>query len=92
MNASVNFNDKQKSKDWRYRTHNTDLLNPDENKIVYERKSSPKYSDPKYARHGKMRAQEQTNEFSVQIKRKSRDNPGAHFPIAASARTNEFYE
>ena len=31
--ASVNYNDKQNSKDWRYRTHNTDLLSPDENKI-----------------------------------------------------------
>ena len=31
--ASVNYNDKRKSKDWRYRTHNTDLLNLDENKF-----------------------------------------------------------
>ena len=36
ITASVNCNDKQKSKDWRYRTHNTDLFNPDENKFVYE--------------------------------------------------------
>ena len=46
ISASVNHNDKRKSKDWRYRTHNTDLLSPDENmfdykkKFVYERKSS----------------------------------------------------
>ena len=42
--ASVNCNDKRKSKDWRYSTHNTDLLSLDENKSsttrrnVYERK------------------------------------------------------
>ena len=29
----VNYNDKRKSKDWHYRTHNTDLLNLDENKF-----------------------------------------------------------
>ena len=29
----MNFNDKQKSKDERYRTHSTDLLNLDENKF-----------------------------------------------------------
>ena len=38
------------------------------------------------------RAQEQrVDEFSVQ-KRKSRDNSAAHFPIAANAGTDEFYE
>ena len=41
VNASVNYNDKRKSTDWRYKTHNTDLSNLDENKfttrrIVYE--------------------------------------------------------
>ena len=33
ISASVNCNDKRRSKDWRYRTHNTDLLNPDENQF-----------------------------------------------------------
>ena len=28
---------KQNSKDWRYRTHNTDLLNLDENKLDYKK-------------------------------------------------------
>ena len=37
INASVNYNDKRKSKDWRYRTHNTDLLNLDENKFDYKK-------------------------------------------------------
>ena len=36
--ASLNYNDKRKSKDWRYRTHNTDLLNLDKNKFVYKKK------------------------------------------------------
>ena len=40
------------------------------------------------------RAQEQrVDEVSVQkVKGKSRDNSAAHFPIAANARTDEFYE
>ena len=44
ISASVNLNDKRKSEDWPNRTHNTDLLNLDENKFdykknfVYERK------------------------------------------------------
>ena len=33
------------------------------------------------------------DEVSLQkVKRKSRDNSAAHFPIAANARTNEFYD
>ena len=39
-NASVNYNDKRKSKDWRYKTHNTDLLNLDE-KVFDYKKSCP---------------------------------------------------
>ena len=35
--ASVNYNDKRKSKDWRYWTHNTDLLDLDENKFDYRK-------------------------------------------------------
>ena len=31
--ASVNYNDKRKSKDWHHKTHNTDLLKLDENKL-----------------------------------------------------------
>ena len=43
ISASVNYNDKRKSKDWRFRTHNTDLLNLDETsstarRIIYLRK------------------------------------------------------
>ena len=39
------------------------------------------------------RAQElRTDEVSVQKLRKSRDDSTAHFPIAANARTDEFYE
>ena len=37
ISASVNYNDKPKSKDWRYRTHNTGLLNLDENKFDYKK-------------------------------------------------------
>ena len=52
--ASVNYNDKRKGKDWRYRTHHTDLLNSSTTRrIVHERKSSSKYSNPKYARNGR---------------------------------------
>ena len=35
--ASVNNNDKRKSKDWHHKTHNTDLLNLDENKFDYKK-------------------------------------------------------
>ena len=35
ISASVNYNDKRKSKDLRCRTHSTDLLNPDENKLYH---------------------------------------------------------
>ena len=37
ISASVNYNDKRKRKDWRYRTHKKDLLNPDENKFDYKK-------------------------------------------------------
>ena len=37
ISASVNYNDKRKSKYWHYRTHNTDLLNLDENKFHYKK-------------------------------------------------------
>ena len=33
LNECMNYNDKRKSKNWRYRTHNTDLLNQDGNKF-----------------------------------------------------------
>ena len=39
MSASVNYNDKRKSKDEHCRTHTTDLLNQDENKFDYEKSS-----------------------------------------------------
>ena len=35
--ASVNYNDKRKSKEWRHRTHNTDLLHLDENKFDHKK-------------------------------------------------------
>ena len=35
--VSVNSNDKRKSKDWHYGTHNVDLLNLDENKFDYKK-------------------------------------------------------
>ena len=51
ISASVNYNDKRKSKDWRYRRDNTDMLIVDakssSTRIIYERKSSPKYYNPK---------------------------------------------
>ena len=57
MSASVKYKDKRKGKDWRYRTHNTDLLNLDENKFDYKnclcKRGSQKYSNPKYARNGR---------------------------------------
>ena len=56
--------------------------------IVYEGKSSPKYSNPKYARNGR-KLRELKNEVSVQ---KLRDNSAAHFTIAANARKDEFCE
>ena len=35
--TSVNYNDKRKSKDWRYKPHNMDLLNLDENNFEYKK-------------------------------------------------------
>ena len=35
--ASVIYNDKRKSKDWRYRTHNTELLSLDDNMFDFEK-------------------------------------------------------
>ena len=40
--ASVNYNDKRKSKDWHYRTHNKDLLNLDKNKFDNKNQLSTK--------------------------------------------------
>ena len=37
ISASVNYNDKRMSKDWRYRTHNTELFNRDEDKFDYKK-------------------------------------------------------
>ena len=37
VSASVSYNDKRKSQDWHYRTHDTDLLNPDEDKFDYKK-------------------------------------------------------
>ena len=37
LSASVNYSDKRKSKDWRYRTHNSDLLSLDESKFVHKK-------------------------------------------------------
>ena len=64
--------------------------------MVFERKCSPKYSTPKYARNGRNKESSRTTNgwgLSAKVKRKSRDNSSAaHFPIAANARTGEFYE
>ena len=38
MIVSVSFSNKLLLKDWFYRTHNTDMLNLDENKFVYKKK------------------------------------------------------
>ena len=35
--ASVNYNDKRKSNDWRCGTHNTDFMSPDENEFDYKK-------------------------------------------------------
>ena len=37
ISASVTYNYKWKRKDWHYRTHSTDLLNPKENKFDYKK-------------------------------------------------------
>ena len=71
-----------------FRTHNSDKLNLDENKFVCKKKkfwktSSPRYSDPKYARAGRNEESSRTTSW---------DNTETHFTIAGSARTDEFYE
>ena len=42
QSALVNYNDKRKSKDWHYRTHNTDCLNLAENKFDFKKELSMK--------------------------------------------------
>ena len=37
ISASVNYNDKRKSKNWHYRANTTDLLNLEENKYDYKK-------------------------------------------------------
>ena len=37
MSELVNYNDKRKSKDWRHKTRNADLLNLDENKFDHKK-------------------------------------------------------
>ena len=55
--ASVNYNDKRKSKDWRHRNAQCGFVEPrprtssTTRRIIYERKRFPKYSNPKYARN-----------------------------------------
>ena len=51
MSASVNYNYERKRKDWHYKTHNTDLLNLDENKFDYKQN----YLWKKVLRHTQIR-------------------------------------
>ena len=63
--------------------------------IIYEGKSSPRYSDPKYARIWRHEESSRTTNWRIlnaKIQRKSWDNTEAHFAIAGNARTDEFYE
>ena len=92
MSASVNYNDKQKSKDWRCRKHNTDMLNLDENKYVYKknylwRKKFSKTLRSEICTNWENEESSRTTKrwiLSAEIKIKSRDNAAAHFPIAAN--------
>ena len=64
-------------------------------RFFYEGKGSPRHSNPKHARNGRNEESSRTTSwgsFCAKINRKSRDNSAAHFPIAANARTYEFYE
>ena len=93
-------NDKRKRKDCCYRTHNTDLWNLDENKFDYKknclrRKKFSEILKPEICtKWEKIKSSWTTNGWglSAEIKRKSRDNSAAHFPIATNARTDEYYE
>ena len=58
------------------------------------KESSPRYSEPKYARNGRNEESSRTTSWrilSANIKRKSWDNTKAHFSIAGNARSDEFY-
>ena len=96
INASVNYNDKRKSKDWRYRTHDTDLLNLDENKFDCKKNYLWKktFSEIPISEICTKESARTSSGWSLSEKghRKSRDNSTAHFPIAANARTSVFYE
>ena len=99
INASVNHNDKRKSKDWLYRTHNTDLLNLDENKFDNKKNCPWKKTFSEILKSEKSTKWDwesaRTSSWwclRATVKRKSRENSTGHFPLAANARTNEFYE
>ena len=85
---SLNKCIKRKSKDWNYRTHNTNLLNLVENKLdckrsYYEKdKSSSRYAVRSKHEMGKMkRAQEQqVDEFSMQKVRENHETINSSLP------------
>ena len=59
------------------------------------KENSPKYSNPKYAWNGRNWQSARISRrwsLSAKVQKKSRDSSTAHFPIAANARTDEFYE
>ena len=55
ISALVDYNDKRQSKDWHCRTHNTDLLNQDENK--FDQKKNWRNSLGECNNDGEMRVQ-----------------------------------
>ena len=95
ISVSVSYNYKRKNRDWHYRTHNTDLLNLDENKFDYKKNylwknwfSEILQSDvcTKWEKSRERKKLEQTkSQCKKKNKRKSRDNCTAHFSIAANA-------
>ena len=86
---------------WRYRTRNTELLTPDENKFDckknchWKKKFSEILKSEICTTWEKFKKSSRTTKrggLSAETKRKPWDNSSAHFPIAADARTDEFYE
>ena len=65
---SVNYIDKRKSKDWRYRTHNTDLLNLDENKFDYKKNCLRKKKFSEILKSEVCTRREKLRELSAKIK------------------------
>ena len=93
--APVSYNDKRKSKDWHCRTHNTDLLNLEENKFEYKKNYLWRKNFSEIRKSEICTEWEKLWEcknFQCKSWKKIARQFKSSLPIASNARTNEFYE